>query len=74
MLPTTVEHPTLEAVLADPLDVNAELGRFTNFANLLDLAALATPAGIVDGLPFGVQLVGAAFSDGLLAELARRVR
>ena len=28
------------------------------------------PAGEVDGLPFGVQLVGAAFSDGRLAELA----
>jgi allophanate hydrolase len=74
MLPTTVEHPTLEAVQADPLGVNAGLGRFTNFANLLDLAALATPAGVVDGLPFGVQLVASAFSDGRLAELAGRVR
>lgn len=74
ILPTTVEHPELEAVLADPLGVNAGLGRFTNFANLLDLAALATPAGVVDGLPFGVQLVGSAFSDGRLAELAGRVR
>jgi allophanate hydrolase len=74
ILPTTVEHPTLEAVLTDPLDVNAELGRFTNFANLLDLAALATPADVVDGLPFGVQLVACAFSDGRLAELAARVR
>jgi allophanate hydrolase len=74
ILPTTVEHPTLEAVLADPLGVNAGLGRFTNFANLLDLAALATPADVVDGLPFGVQLVACAFSDGRLAELAARVR
>ncbi|WP_165065568.1 allophanate hydrolase [Marisediminicola senii] len=73
LLPTTVQHPTLAAVAADPLGVNGTLGRFTNFANLLDLAALAIPAGIVDGLPFGVQLVGPAFSDGRLADLARDV-
>ena len=35
------------------------MGRFTNFANLLDLASLAVPAGFVDGLPFGVMLTGA---------------
>ena len=74
LLPTTVQHPTLAAVAADPLGVNASLGRFTNFANLLDLAALATPAGHVDGLPFGTQLVGPAFSDAKLAEIARSVR
>jgi allophanate hydrolase len=51
--------------------INSDLGRFTNFANLLDLAAIAFPAGEVDGLPFGVQLVGPAFSDVRLAQLAR---
>lgn len=71
LLPTTVEHPTLAAVAADPVGVNSRLGRFTNFANLLDLAALAVPAGTVDGLPFGVQLVGRAFSDARLAEIVR---
>lgn len=71
LLPTTVEHPTLADVAADPIGVNSRLGRFTNFANLLDLAALAMPAGEVDGLPFGVQLVGPAFSDRLLGEIAR---
>jgi allophanate hydrolase len=71
LLPTTVEHPTLAAVAADPIGVNSRLGRFTNFANLLDLAALATPAGEVDGLPFGVQLVGPAFSDRTLGGIAR---
>ena len=74
LLPTTVEHPTLAAVAADPVGVNSRLGRFTNFANLLDLAALAVPAGEVDGLPFGVQLVGPAFSDRLLGEIARSAR
>lgn len=69
LLPTTTEHPTLAAVAADPIGVNSRLGRFTNFANLLDLAAVAYPAGVVDGLPFGVQLIGPAFTDHQLADL-----
>jgi allophanate hydrolase len=48
------------------------MGRFTNFANLLDCASLAFPAGHVDGLPFGVMLTGPAFSDRALAALAER--
>jgi allophanate hydrolase len=73
LLPTTTRHPTLAEVVAEPVRVNSDLGRFTSFANLLDLAALAVPAGTVDGLPFGVQLVGPAFSDARLAELGRRL-
>ncbi|GAA4527180.1 allophanate hydrolase [Amycolatopsis samaneae] len=73
LLPTTTDHPALAEVAADPVGVNSRLGRFTNFANLLDLCALAVPAGEVAGLPFGVMLVGRAFSDALLADLARRV-
>ncbi len=70
LLPTTTRHPTLAAVAADPIGENSALGRFTNFANLLDLAALAFPAGEVQGLPFGAQLVGAAFTDSRLAAIA----
>lgn len=66
LLPTTTEHPTIDAVRADPVAINSRMGRFTNFVNLLDMAALAYPAGVVDGLPFGVQLIGPAFSDELL--------
>lgn len=73
LLPTTTGHPTLAEVAADPVGVNSRLGRFTNFANLLDLSALAIPAGDVDGLPFGVMLVGRAFDDALLVEIARGV-
>ena len=70
LTPTTTGHPTLAEVAAEPVAANARLGRFTNFANLLDLAALAVPAGFVGGLPFGVMFTGRAFSDRALAALA----
>ncbi|MFF4546255.1 allophanate hydrolase [Streptomyces sp. NPDC001435] len=71
LLPTTPGHPTLAEVAADPLGANARLGRFTNSTNLFDLAAVAVPAGEVDGLPFGVMLIGPAFTDERLAAIAR---
>lgn len=73
LTPTTTWHPTLQQVAADPVGANARMGRFTNFANLLDMSSLAVPGGTVDGLPFGVMLTGPAFHDGLLSELARRI-
>lgn len=70
LLPTTPGHPTLAEVAADPLGANARLGRFTNSTNLFDLAAVAVPAGEVNGLPFGVMLIGPAFTDDRLARIA----
>ena len=47
-----------------------QLGYYTNFVNLMDLAAVAVPAGFrPDGLPFGVSLIGRAFSDAALMAL-----
>jgi len=64
LLPVTPTHPTLAEVAADPVGVNSKLGRFTNMTNLLDLCAVAVPAGMrSDGLPFGVQLLAPAFGD-----------
>ncbi|MGW1668495.1 allophanate hydrolase [Streptomyces sp. NPDC002324] len=70
LLPTAPGHPTLAEVTADPLGANARLGRFTNSTNLFDLAAVAVPAGEVNGLPFGVMLIGPAFTDTRLAGVA----
>ncbi|WP_327596813.1 allophanate hydrolase [Streptomyces chartreusis] len=72
LTPTTTWHPTLDEVAEDPVGANSRMGRFTNFANLLDHASLAVPAGFVDGLPFGVMFTGPAFSDRSLAVLAER--
>lgn len=74
LTPTTTWHPTLDQVAADPVGANSRMGRFTNFANLLDRSAIAVPAGRVDGLPFGVMLTGAPFADRTIAELARRIQ
>jgi allophanate hydrolase len=71
LLPTTPFHPTHDQVTSDPVGVNSRLGAYTNMANLLDLCAVALPAGKrSDGLPFGVQLLAPAFADGPLLELA----
>ncbi len=53
-----------------PIALNTRLGAYTNFVNLMDLAALAVPAGFrPDGIPFGVTLIGPALSDGMLASI-----
>ncbi|MEV4456478.1 allophanate hydrolase [Microbispora sp. NPDC049633] len=74
LLPVTPRHPTLAQVAADPVGVNSDLGRFTNFVNLFDMCALAVPAGQVDGLPYGVMLAGRAHADDDLASVARLLR
>ncbi len=70
LLPTVPGVPTLEAVAAEPVTANSRLGLYTNFANLLDLAALAVPAGArPDGCPAGAMLVGPAFAEARLCAL-----
>jgi len=72
LTPTTVTHPTKAEVAADPIGVNARLGTWTNFMNLLDYSALAVPAGFTGaGLPVGVTLFGRCFDDLRLLSLAR---
>ena len=75
LVPTTPTIPTLAEVQDDPIGPNTRLGHYTNFVNLLGLAALAVPAGFrADGLPLGVTLVGPAFSDAALARLGGRMQ
>ncbi|MCY1647796.1 allophanate hydrolase [Caulobacter sp. SL161] len=70
-LPTTPTIYTVKALKAEPLALNANLGLYTNFVNLLDLSALAVPAGFrADGTGFGVTFIGPAFADRALLDLA----
>ncbi len=75
LLPTAPTTYTIEAMRADPIALNSNLGYYTNFVNLLDLAAVAAPAGLRapggerGGLPFGVSLIGRAWSERALLDL-----
>jgi len=73
--PTLPRPYTIAAVAADPITLNSNLGTYTNFVNLLDLAAIAAPSSLrADGLPASVTLIGPAGSDGLLAGLAQQMQ
>jgi allophanate hydrolase len=70
LTPTTTGHPTIAEVAADPVGANSRLGRYTNFANLLDMAALAVPGRTAGTGSPGIMLTGAAGSDARLARVA----
>jgi allophanate hydrolase len=75
LLPTAPTHFTIEEVAAEPLARNSDLGYYTNFVNLMDLAAVAVPGGFtVRGLPFGVSLIAPAWTDDDLLRLAARMQ
>jgi allophanate hydrolase len=74
-MPTSATTATVDELEADPIRVNSRFGYYTNFVNLLDLSALAVPAGVCtvgahSGLPFGVTFVGRAHEDAQLLRLA----
>jgi allophanate hydrolase len=65
--PTTGTTYRVAELLAAPIALNSNLGFYTNFVNLLDMAAVAVPAGIrSNGTGFGITLIGPADSDQAL--------
>jgi allophanate hydrolase len=73
VLPTASPIYETAAVAADPKQLNTNLGFYTSFVNLLDLAAIALPAGFrANGLPFGISLIAPAYSDSALLALGTR--
>ncbi len=74
LVPTVPTTFTVREVLADPVRRNAMLGHYTTFGNLLDLCAVAVPAGFTaTGRPHGVTLLAPAGSDAALARAAARL-
>jgi len=72
-LPTVGTTYTLAEIEADPLALNANLGYYTHFANLMDLCAISVPAGFgPDGLPCGLMLLGQAGRDESLVAIGSR--
>jgi allophanate hydrolase len=75
LTPTAGTIYTIQAMQRDPIRLNANLGYYTNFMNLLDYAAVAVPAGFQeDGLPFGITLSAPAHHDESLLHLAGRIQ
>lgn len=73
LTPTAGTIYSIAELEAEPIDLNTNLGYYTNFMNLLDYAATAVPAGFqVNGLPFGVTIFSPAHQDAPLLHLASR--
>ncbi|WP_332750988.1 allophanate hydrolase [Hydrogenophaga sp.] len=77
LTPTAGTIYRIAEMQADPIQLNSNLGRYTNFMNLLDYSAVAVPSGfLADGpaqcLPWGVTLAAPAFKDIPLLRLADR--
>ncbi|MCX8475772.1 MAG: allophanate hydrolase [Sphingomonas sp.] len=71
-LPTAPTSYRVAEMLAAPIALNASLGAYTNFVNLLDMAAIAVPTGRYhSGVGFGITLMGPAGSDRSLIDLAK---
>lgn len=70
--PTTGTTYRVAELAAAPVALNSNLGRYTNFVNLLDMAAVAVPAGARhNGSGFGITLIGPAHSDLALIAMAQ---
>ncbi|QNE06400.1 allophanate hydrolase [Croceicoccus marinus] len=69
--PTTGTTYRVRELQASPVALNSNLGRYTNFVNLLDMAAIAVPAGMRgNGTGFGITLIGPADTDRALMAAA----
>ena len=68
---TTYTHAE---IAAEPVARNLVLGRYTQFTNLLDLAAVTVPNGFTAaGRPVGVTLFGPAFAEDRLITAAHEL-
>lgn len=70
--PTAGGFPTLADLESDSLGPNSQLGYYTHFMNLLDLSAVALPAGeTASGLPFGVSWIAPRDRDQWLFDVCQ---
>jgi len=69
--PTAGTTYRVKELKAAPIALNSAFGFYTNFVNLLDMAAVAIPVGIrANATGFGITLIGPADSDVALLDAA----
>ena len=72
VVPTAPAAYTIAEVGQHPVQLNSNLGTYTNFVNLLDLCGLAVPVSLAaDGTPYGMTLLAPCGQDAWLAGIGR---
>lgn len=72
-MPTTSNHYKISELEENPIELNSNMGYYTNFINLLDYSALAIPAGFTSTqLPFGITLFANKFEDKQLQQISHK--
>ncbi|MEM6835275.1 MAG: allophanate hydrolase [Cyanobacteria bacterium P01_C01_bin.120] len=70
IVPTTGTAYRISEVNENPLELNSNLGYYTNFVNLLDLTAIAVPNGFqTNGVPTGITMISQPFTERYLVKL-----
>jgi allophanate hydrolase len=73
VLPTAARAYTLADIEREPRLYNSNLGLYTNFVNFFSLSAVALPFGFrLDGVPFGITLVGPPRAENTLLAFGAR--
>lgn len=73
VVPTTGTLYTIDAVEADPIQLNTNMGYYTYFVNMLLLCAIAVPAGLrKDGMPSSISLIAPSLKDGMIRNIATK--
>ncbi len=67
----TPTAPITAPPLAGLDEAKTTLGTFSRLVNLMDMAALSVPVGLVEGLPAGLQIVVRRFRDPLALRIGR---
>jgi len=71
IFPTCAGTYSRDEVRENPITANSNMGKYTNHCNLLDLCAIAIPAGFADeGLPFGITAFGSGSDEHLICGFA----
>ena len=74
VVPTLGTIYTIEGEQLNPIEINSQLGYYTNFVNLIDLSAVSVPTGQYEqGPTFSISIIGEAFEDATIASIADAV-